>query len=53
MQNSKKGNNYFMNAFNRISALTNYRQIFRFENATFRYIFFRRTRLEIIHWGMK
>ena len=45
--NSKKGNYYFLNVFSRIS--TSPKKITRFKNATFCYIFFRRTRLEIIH----
>ena len=42
-RNSKKRNNYFLNVFNRISTSENY----RFENATFRYIFSRGARLRI------
>ena len=42
MRNSKKGNYYFLNVFNRISTSNNY------QHATFRYNFFRRTRVKII-----
>ena len=49
-RNSRKRNYYLLNVFNRIS--TSPKEIIRFENATFHYIFFRRAPLEIIHWSM-
>ena len=51
----KKRSYYFFECiqqdFNNIGEISP-KEMIKFENATFRYIFFRRARLEIIHLGM-